>query len=109
MNIFLIFAQNINCGYTHNLCFRAKTRKNVYPCTLQFYYTKLRYKGIFVTRACFRDACHLDEVTFILRAIRNTFSFLFDFSMDRIAPNGSDAVFCGVTSEAILFAYMYVP
>ena len=27
--IFLIFAQNIDCGYTstHNLCFRAKIRK----------------------------------------------------------------------------------
>ena len=31
--IFLIFAQNIDCGYTlepHNLCFRAKLRKKVY-------------------------------------------------------------------------------
>ena len=44
-NIFLIFAQNIDCGYaeavlmsTHNLCFRAKIRKNVYPCSPQCYY-----------------------------------------------------------------------
>ena len=48
-NIFLIFAQNIDCGYTlepasmstHNLCFRAKRRKNVYPCTPQFRYIKM--------------------------------------------------------------------
>ena len=39
-NIFLIFAQNIDCGYTseavltstHNQCFGAKIRKIVYPC-----------------------------------------------------------------------------
>ena len=40
---------------THNQCFRAKIRKNVYPCTPQFYYTKVGCKGVFVTRTCFRD------------------------------------------------------
>ena len=30
---------------THNLCFRAKIRKNVYPDKLQFYYTKVGCKG----------------------------------------------------------------
>ena len=40
---------------THNLCFRAKIRKNVYPCTPQFYYAKVGCKGVFVTRTCFRD------------------------------------------------------
>ena len=40
---------------THNLCFRAKIRKNVYPCTPQFYYTKVGCKGVYVTRTCFRD------------------------------------------------------
>ena len=64
-NIFLIFAQNIDCGYTlereavltstHNLCFRANIRKNVYPCKPQFYYIKVGCKGVFVTRTCFRD------------------------------------------------------
>ena len=50
---FLIFAQNIDCGYTdcgytstHNLCFGAKIRKNVYSCKPQFYYIK------FITRIC---------------------------------------------------------
>ena len=30
---------------THNLCFRAKIRKNIYPCTPQFYYIKVGCKG----------------------------------------------------------------
>ena len=65
-NIFLIFAQNIDCGYTlepreavltstHNLCFRAKIRKNVYPCTPQFHYIKVGCRGVFVTRTCLHD------------------------------------------------------
>ena len=40
---------------THNLCFGAKIRKNVYPCKPQFYYIKVGCKGVFVTRTCFRD------------------------------------------------------
>ena len=30
---------------THNLCFRAKIIKNVYPCTPEFYYVKVGCKG----------------------------------------------------------------
>ena len=30
---------------THNLCFEAKIRKNVYPCKPQFYYIKLGLRG----------------------------------------------------------------
>ena len=40
---------------THNLCFGAKIRKNVYPCKPQFYYIKVGCKGVFITRTCFRD------------------------------------------------------
>ena len=52
-DIFLIFAQNIDRGYTlephqeavrtitHNLCFRAKYENNVHPCKPQFYYIKV--------------------------------------------------------------------
>ena len=40
---------------THNLCFRAKIRKNVYPCTPQFYYIKVGCKGSFITRTCLHD------------------------------------------------------
>ena len=39
---------------THNLCFRAKIKKNnVYPCKPPFYYIKVGCKGVFVTRTCF--------------------------------------------------------
>ena len=41
---------------THNLCFRAKIRKNVYPCTPQFYYIKVGCKGVYITRTCYPDA-----------------------------------------------------
>ena len=61
-DIFLIFAQNIDCGYmldvltsTHNQCFRAKIRKNVYPCKPQFYYIKVGCKGVYITRTCYHD------------------------------------------------------
>ena len=61
----LIFAQNIDCGYTlepprcetstHNLCFGAKIRKNVYSCKPLIFYIKVGCKAVFVTRLCFRD------------------------------------------------------
>ena len=58
-DIFLIFAQNINCGYTstHNLCFRAKKKrkKNVYTCKLHFYYIKVGCMGVYNTRTCYYD------------------------------------------------------
>ena len=40
---------------THNLCFRAKIRKNVYPCTPQFYYIKVGCKRVYITRTCYPD------------------------------------------------------
>ena len=63
VRFFLFFSQNIDCGYTleavltstHNRCFRAKIRKNVYPYKPQFYCIKVGCKGVFVTRSCFRD------------------------------------------------------
>ena len=51
-DIFLIFARNIVRGYalvltsTHNLCFRAKIRNNVYPCKPQFSYIKVGCKVV---------------------------------------------------------------
>ena len=36
--------------------FWSKNKKNVYPGKPQFYYIKVGCKGVFVTRACFRDA-----------------------------------------------------
>ena len=40
---------------THNLCFRAKIRKNEYPCKPQFYYIKVECKGVFITQTCYPD------------------------------------------------------
>ena len=63
-NIFLILAQNIDCGYmleppfseavltsTHNLMFWSKNKKKKYTPV----YIKVVCKGMFVTRTCFRD------------------------------------------------------
>ena len=30
-------------------------KNNVYPCKPQFYYTKVRFKGVNIILACFRD------------------------------------------------------
>ena len=67
---FLIFAQNIDRGYssTHDLCFRAKIRKNEYPCKPQFYYIKVGCKGVFITRTCYHDdkLIHWDSALLVL-------------------------------------------
>ena len=52
---------------------------------------------------------HLGESTVIIRDLRSDFEFLFHF--DEIPPSKQnsprwDAAFCGVTSGAILFAYV---
>ena len=65
--VFLIFAQNIDCGcmlepprrggsneYPQSM-FWSKNKK-VYPCIPQFYYIKVGFKGVFITRTCFPDA-----------------------------------------------------
>ena len=70
-DILLIFAQNIDCGYTleppqlepheavltgtHDLCFRANIRKNVYSCKPKFYSIKAVCKGVYITLTCFHD------------------------------------------------------
>ena len=68
-DVFLIFAQNIDCGYmvltsTHNLCFRAKIRNNVYTCNPQFYYIKVGCKGVYITRICFHDEKNNTKTTY---------------------------------------------
>ena len=45
---------------THNLCFRAKIRKYVYPFKPQFYYIKVGVRG-YVTRACHPDVVQMTE------------------------------------------------
>ena len=55
---------------THNLCFRAKIRKNVYSCKPQFCYIKqglskqtlikVGCKGVYITRTCHHaDTIHV--------------------------------------------------
>ena len=51
---------------THNLCFRAKIRKNVYPCTPQFHYIKVGCKGVFITRTCLHDGFYLNISPFVV-------------------------------------------
>ena len=47
---------------THDLCFRAIIRQNVYPCKPQFYYIKVGCKGVFITRTCLNDGeCELKK------------------------------------------------
>ena len=48
-NFFLIFAQNIDCGCT----LEPPRPKIGIP---QFYYIKVGYKGVFISRTCFPDA-----------------------------------------------------
>ena len=54
---------------THNLCFRAKIRKKVYPCKPKFYYIKEGCKGVFVTQTCFRDECSKTVEEFRLHSV----------------------------------------
>ena len=67
-NVFLIFAQNIDCGYMlepphrggsneypRSMFWSKNKKKYVYPCKPQFYYMKVGCKGVLVTRTCFRD------------------------------------------------------
>ena len=57
--IFLIFAQNIDCGYTY---VRTGGEINVYPCKPQFYYIKVGCKGVYITRTCLHDVKACPEV-----------------------------------------------
>ena len=58
--VFLIFAQNIDCGYMlepprrvrHNLCFGAKIGKPLHTSVLLY---KSGVQEIYITRTCFRN------------------------------------------------------
>ena len=65
-DIFLIFAQNIDCGYTLEppaeavrvptiYVLEPKYEIKVYPCKPQFHYIKVGCKGAFITRTCLHD------------------------------------------------------
>ena len=62
---FPIFAQNIDCGYMLELpwwggsneypqsMFWIKNKKKCLPHLPQFYYIKVRYKGVYISQTCF--------------------------------------------------------
>ena len=68
-DIFLIFAQNIDCGYTLEpprrgssneypqsmFCIKNKKNRYTVPCIPQFCYIKVGFKGVYIIRTCFRD------------------------------------------------------
>ena len=67
-DIFLIFAQSIDCGYKleplrrggsneypQSMFWGKNKKKYVYPCIPQFYYIKVGFKGVFIARTCFPD------------------------------------------------------
>ena len=67
-DIFLIFAQNINCGYTleplqrdgskeylQSMFWSKNKKQQQYPCNPQFYYIKVGNKVVFISRTCFSD------------------------------------------------------
>ena len=66
-DIFVIIAQNIDCGYTlepprrgskefPHLCFGAKITKIDIPYIPQFLlYTKVEFKGVYMPRTCYLD------------------------------------------------------
>ena len=66
-NIFLIFAQTIDFGYTlepphwggsneyPQSMFWSKNKKKVCPCKPHFYFIKVGCKGVFVTQTCLCD------------------------------------------------------
>ena len=71
-DIFLIFAQNIDCGYTlepprrggsneyPQSMFWSKNKKNRYtPHIPQFFYIKVGFKGVYISRTCFPDDGHV--------------------------------------------------
>ena len=66
LNIFLNFAQNIDCGYTlepprrgssneYTLCFGSKIRKIGIPLLISVLLYKVGYKGVYITRTYFPD------------------------------------------------------
>ena len=60
LHCFLIFAQNIDCGFTLEPAQLAQNIEAVltsieYPCIPQFCYIKVGLKGLHISRTCFPD------------------------------------------------------
>ena len=62
-DIFLIFAQNIDCGYSLE-----PPRQIGIPLIPRFCYIKVGFKGVYITRTCFPDVyCLLCFPTIVFR------------------------------------------
>ena len=74
MIFFLIFAQNIDCGYTlepprrggsneypQSMLWSKNKKNKVYPCKPQFCYKKVGFKGVKITRTRFPDEPFMSE------------------------------------------------
>ena len=68
LNVFLIFAQNIDCGYTleppqrggsneypQSMFWSKNKKKYEYPSKPHFFYIKVGCKGVYITQTCFHD------------------------------------------------------
>ena len=64
---------------THNLCFGAKIRKIGIPCIPQFYYIKVGFKGVYITRTCFPDGNRNSQMVIAyMKHCSMTFRFSFE-------------------------------
>ena len=57
-DIFLIFAQKIDCGCSNEYpqsMFWSKNKKNIYTSKPHFFYIKVGCKEVFITRTCYPD------------------------------------------------------
>ena len=72
-DIFLIFAQNIDCRYTLEPPRRGGSNEYpqyVYPCKLQFFFIKVGFKGVFIARTYFPDgSLQLHGQVFVMTCI----------------------------------------
>ena len=93
---FLVFAQNID-----NVCvYIIYSPHSQVCCTFLF--------NLYVTNGL-AHYYRLDESTFILRGYRNDLSFIPFFNEIPLSKQNrprSDAAFCGITSGALVFAYV---
>ena len=73
-NIFLIFGQNIDCGYTLELpqsMFWSKNKKNVYPCNPSFTIKKWGVRGCSLHGLVFVMNCQLEPLTRVNDTVRS--------------------------------------
>ena len=89
-DIFLIFAQNIDCGYTleppqrggsneypQSIFWSKKKEKYVYPSKPHFFYIKVGCKGVFITRTCYPDDSFIHSFIYAVTCLYINYIYLF--------------------------------